>query len=63
MIQRYVFLTQRGWTEKEKVARSRAAKRYQLEHEEFEYNKKLTVRERLHNVKKFFTQKLPASNI
>ena len=30
MVKRYCFLVQRGWTEKEKVARSRAARRYQL---------------------------------
>ena len=28
MVKRYCFLVQRGWTEKEKVARSRAARRY-----------------------------------
>ena len=65
MISRYTFLIQRGWTEKEKVARKRARRRrYQSPEdidEEDESKKKLSCRERCANLRKFFFLRRPKS--
>ena len=65
MISRYGFLIQRGWTEKEKVARKRARRRrYQSPEdidEEDESKKKLSCRERCANLRKFFFLRRPKS--
>ena len=62
MVTRYCFLIQRGWTEKEKVARKRARRRNQVqEQEEDPMQRKITCGQRLKFVSKFLFMKRPKS--
>eukprot|EP00347_Sterkiella_histriomuscorum_P004954 403358448 len=58
MVFRYSYLISRGWTEKEKVSRRRAAQQHNYEDEKA---KNVTWSESINNFKYFFTYQIPKS--